>query len=157
MILIESQVIAVKAEVNVEPPVTIVVGYSSVGEGSLRLLFELKRVPLAHKRPVALVQEEKRPAAADDEQVLPSLVLKVGEERACRTVENSDARLLGDVFKRSVAAIAVEPIWQSGRLADVQVVKSVVVIIACGHSVVAINIDTAGAIEHRSPVVDAVH
>ena len=104
---------------------------------------------------VALIEKEQRAAAADDEKVLESVVAKVGEECACGVVEHIDAGLFCHVFEGAIAAIAVEAIGQAGGLADVEVVEAVVVEIADGEAVVAVDIDAAGAIEHGSPVIGA--
>ena len=62
----------------------------------------------------------------------------------------------GDVFERSVAAIAIEPVGQARGLADVEIVEAVVVDVGDRDSVVAVDVDAAGAVEHGAPVVGAM-
>jgi hypothetical protein len=54
-----------------------------------------------------LIEEEHGAGGADDNEILASIVIDVDEECAGGVVEDADARGFGDVFERSVAAIAV--------------------------------------------------
>ena len=115
VILVEAEVIAVEAEVDVQTAITVVVGECGVGEGSLRGLRKLEGVGFSFEGAVALVEEEERAAAADDDEVLQAVVAKVGEEGAGGVVENADAGFFGDVFEGAIAAVAVEAIWAGRR------------------------------------------
>ena len=155
MILIEPQIVAIEAEINVEASVAVVVGDRCVGECSLRRPRELKGVPLDRERAVSLIEKEQRAPATHHQQVLQPLVPKIGEERARSAVQHSDAGLFCHVFKSPVALVSIKPVRQSCRLADVKIVEAIVVIVAGRHAVVAVHIDAARAIEHRTPVIGA--
>ena len=105
---------------------------------------------------VALIEKEQRPGAANHQQILASAILKVGKQRARGVVEHAHSGLFRYVFKRAVAPIAIEPIRQAGGLTDVQVIETVVVEVASGHSVVAVNVDADRSVENGSPVVGTV-
>ena len=68
MILIESQIVAVQAEVNVETSVAVIVGDRCVREGSLRRRCKLEGIALERKFAVALIQKKQGPVAANDQQ-----------------------------------------------------------------------------------------
>src|SRR5579859_839544 len=85
-----------------------------------------------------------------------AMVVEVGKERARRVVEQSQAGRFGNVFKRSVAAISVEPVGQPRRLTNVQIVEAVVVDIGNRNPVMAVNVDPRSAVEYSAPVVGAV-
>ena len=113
----------------------------------------MKASRLSAKVPSPLIQKEQRTAAANHKKILPPLVLKVGEQSARGVVEHADSGLFRYVFKGSVAAVAVEPIWQSGRLADIEIVEAVIVEVARRHAIVAVNVNAACAIQNRAPVI----
>ena len=154
-VLIRALIVGVEAEVDIEPAVAIVVGGGRAGERSLRRIGELKRVGLEAKFAAALIQEQQRTVGAYDDQILPAVVVEVGENRAGRIFEQSDSGRLGDVLERSVAAIAIEPVGKAGGLADVEIVEAVAIDVADRNAVVAVDVDAAGAIENRAPIIDA--
>ena len=155
VILVEAEVVHIRAEVNIEASIAIVVGYGGVREGSLRRTCKPEGIALDGEGAVALIEEEQGTGAANDEQVLEPPVLKVGEQSAGGTVEHADAGFFRYVFKGSVTAVAVKPVWQSGRLADIEVIEAVIVEVARRHAIVGINVDADGAVHDRAPVVDA--
>ena len=100
-----------------------------------------------------MIQKEQGTAATDDKKILESLVFKVGEQSARSIVEYADSGLFRYVFKGPVATVAVEPVWQSGRLAYIEIIESVVVEVPRRHTIVAVNVDAACAIQHRAPII----
>ncbi len=83
-------------------------------------------------------------------------ILKICKQGARGNVEHAHAGLFRYIFKGAVAAIAIKAIGQAGRLADVQVIEAVVVVVAHCNAVVAINVDADGSVENGSPVIGAV-
>ena len=116
----------------------------------------LKASRLSGKFSVALVQEQQRAAAANHQKILHALVLEIGEQRAGGVIQHSDAGCFRHIFKCSIAAIAIEAVGKSRRLADVEIIKSVVVEISGGQAVVAVDVDADSAIQNRAPVVHSV-
>ena len=60
------------------------------------------------------------------------------------------------VLEGTVATIAIQPIRKSRRLANVKIVKAIVVNVAYRQAVVAVHIDAACTIQGRAPVIGAV-
>ena len=85
-----------------------------------------------------------------------STVTKVRENSTRSVVEHPHSRAFGDILKRPIAAVAVEPIRQTSWLTDIKIVESVIVKIAGGYSIVTVDIDATGAIKNGSPVIGAV-
>ena len=113
----------------------------------------MKASRLSENVPSPLIDEEQRTATTNDQKVLQSAVVEVRKQRARRIIEYGDSGLFRYIFKGPVAAIAIEPIGQSRRLADVEIIKSIVVIITGSHTVVAVHVDTPSSIQDCSPVV----
>ncbi len=88
MILVESEIVTVKTEVDVEASIAIVVGDGGMGEGSLRGLHKLEGIRFARKFASSLVQEEQRSVGANYEKILHTFVLEIGKERAGRGIQN---------------------------------------------------------------------
>src|SRR5215469_13520992 len=109
-------------------------------ERSLGRTREFEGITLERKGAVSLIQEEQGAASTNYKKVLESLVLKIGKQSACATVEYTDSRLLRYVFKCAVAPIAVEAVWESSRLAHIEIVESVIVEIARRHTIVAVDV-----------------
>ena len=86
---------------------------------------------------------------------MQTFIFEVGKNGAGGGVQNSQAGLFGDVFESAIAAIAIEAIGQAGRLADVKIVKAVVVKIACRDAIVAVDVDVGSAVEDGAPVIDS--
>ena len=89
MVLVQSEVIAVQAKINVETAVAIVVGDGGMGESSLRRSRKFEGVAFQYKLPIALVQKEQRAAGAHDQQILQPLVLEIGKQGAGGAVEHA--------------------------------------------------------------------
>ena len=155
MVLVEPQVVAIQAEINIQTSVAVVVGDRRMGKRPLRRALELERVLLDRKRSIALIEKKQRTTTANDQKVLPSFVFEVCEQGARRVVQHADAGLLRHVFQRPIAPVAVEPVWQARRLADIQVIESVIVVVTRGDPIVAVNIDAAGTIQNGAPIVGA--
>ena len=81
--------------------------------------------------------------------------MKVGEESARGIVEHADPGFLRYVFKAAIAAIAIKPVGQSCRLAYIEIIESVIVEVAHGHAVVAVNVRADCAVQNRAPMIDA--
>ena len=146
-VLPRALVVGVEAEVNVEPAVAIVVGGGRSGESSLRRVRELERVGLLAKLAAAFVQKQQRAVGAHHDHVLTAIIVEIGEERAGRVFQDAQAGRFGDVLKRSVAAVAVEPIGQARRLANVEIIETVVVDVGDRNAVVSVDVDARGAVE----------
>ena len=149
-------VVGVQAEINVEPAIAIIVRDGRAGESSLRRIRELECVGLLAKLAAAFIQKQQRAVGAHHNDVLAAVIVEIGEQRARRIFQDPQAGRLGDVFERSVAAIAIETIGQAGRLANVKIVEAVVVDVSDRDSVVPVDVDARRAIEHGSPVVRPV-
>jgi hypothetical protein len=81
-VLIESLVIGVKAKVDVEATVTIVISNGGVSEGSLRRACESECIFLWRELAFSIVHKEQRTGGTDNQQILKSAILEIGEERA---------------------------------------------------------------------------
>ena len=69
----------------------------------------------------AVVVEQLRPSPAIEQEILVAVVVVVAPDRPHRdaglgVVQIGNAQLLGDLFERAVAAIAIQPILRSSRL-----------------------------------------
>ena len=115
----------------------------------------MKASRLIEKVPSPLIQKQQRAAAANHKKILPSLVFKVGEQGARSIVEHADAGFFRYVFKRPVAPVAVKPVWQARRLANIEIIEAVIVEVARRHAIVAVNVDAACAIQNCPPIVGA--
>ena len=155
-VLPRALVIGVQAEVNVEPSIAVVVGNGRAGERSLRRVRELERVRLLPKLAAAFIQKQQRAVGAHHDHVLAAVVVEIGEQRAGRVFQDPQAGGFGDVFERSVAAVAIEAIGQARRLANIEIVEAVVVDVGDRDAVVSVDVDAARAVEHRAPVVRAM-
>ena len=153
MVLVQAEIIAVEAEINIETPVAIIVREGGLCESSLRRLVELESIALEGESSISLVQKEQRPAAANHQEILEPFVLEVCKQCAGRGIQHADSRGLGDILERSIAAIAVKPVRKTCGLANVNVIEPVVVDVAHRHAIVTVNVDPAGAIQHRAPMV----
>src|SRR6185369_7075052 len=156
VILIQTQVIHIEAEIDIEASIAVVVGHGGVGERSLWRSGKLERVPLQGKRSVALIEEEQGSGAAHNQQILPAPVQEIDKECACGAVEHANARLVSNVFKRAIPTIAIQAVGQTVGLADVQIIESVVVEIARRYSVVAVDIHPNRTVENGSPIIRPV-
>ncbi len=79
MILVQAEIVAIEAEIDIEPAVMVVVGDSRVRERALRRARELEGIALEGKFSRTVVEEKKRPAAANDKQILHAFVFEIGE------------------------------------------------------------------------------
>ncbi len=60
-----------------------------------------------------------------------------------------------DVFESSITAIAIKPVRKARRLADVEIIQTVVVDIAGGQSIVSVDFDAASSVQNCAPMVDS--
>ena len=84
-----------------------------------------------------------------------TVIVNVGKQSAGSIVENTHSGCLGYVLEGPISTIPVKPVREACRLADVKLVKAVVIDVANGQSVVAVDVDAAGGVQDRSPVVGA--
>src|SRR3984957_9329139 len=143
VILVQAKIVAVEAEVDIETAVAIAVGQRCMRERSLGRSLELEGIALDQKRSVALIEEEQGAAAANHQQVLPPLVLKVGEQRTSGVVEHPHSRFFSDVFEAAIAPVAVEPVGQARRLANIEIIEAVIIEITHRDAIVAVNVNPA--------------
>src|SRR5207244_114907 len=68
-------------------------------------------------------------------------------------IDDPDFGCLRDVFERSVSSIAIKTIRQTGRLAQINIIETVIVDVAYRNTIVTVDINAASAIQKRSPVV----
>src|SRR5439155_14371428 len=139
-VAVESAVIAVKAEVDIEPAVAVVVGERRSGKGPLRLLGEPEGFRHQAEPTVPLVQKKQRPSIGYNDKVLVAVVVQVGEQRARAAAQNTNTRRFGHVLECAIAAVPVKPVGKARWLADVEVVKPVVVDVSDGHAIIAVNV-----------------
>src|SRR5713101_1484632 len=92
-------------------------------------------------------------AGADYDQFLAAIVIDVNEKCAGCIFEDAHSGCFRNVFERSIASIAIEPVGKAGGLRNIEIVDAIVVDAADCDSVVPININAARAIEHGAPVV----
>ena len=152
-VLIHSLVVAVQAEIDVEPSVAVVVGQGDSGKGPLRWLGKAERLRLMLKRPVPKVPKEQRAARPYHDQVLVTVVINIGERGAGSVVENAHACRLGNVFKSPVSTVSVQPIGKAGGLANINFVEPIVVSVSASDTIIPVNVNSTSPVQHSSPVV----
>src|SRR6185437_7175655 len=152
-VLAGTLVIDVETEVDVEPAIAIVIGDGGAGEGALRRGCELKRIRPLAELAASQVGKKERTVGPRHDQILTAVIIEVGENGAGGIFQHTYPGRLGDVPKGTVAAIVKQAIRKTGRLADVNVVKTVVVNVAHGNPVVSVDINTASAVENGAPVI----
>ena len=130
MILIETDVVVVDAEVDVETSVPIVVRNCSLRKTPLRIARKLEGIAFDRILSLSLIKKEQRAAFGNNKQVLHAFVLEIGEESARGVIENIYSRPFGDVLERSVPKISVEPIRETRRLTHIEIIQAIVVDIA---------------------------
>src|SRR5258708_1749892 len=114
---VETDIVAVQAKINVEPPIIVVVGDGGVREGALRRARELEGIAFEGELSAAVIEKEQRTGAANDKKILHAFVFKIGEERAGRGVEHADTGFFCNILECAVTAIVVEAIREPSRLA----------------------------------------
>src|ERR1700751_2935674 len=100
VILVQSQVVAIHAEIDVQASVTVIVCDRSVRKCSFGRMRKLEGISLNRECAIPLIEEQQWAAAAYHQEILQTSVPKVGEERAGSVVQHADACLFGDIFKR---------------------------------------------------------
>ena len=153
LVLVGALVIDVEAKVDIQPAVAVIIGNRGSCKCSLRRRSELKRVRLLAELSAALVQEQHWASRPNHDQILPPVVIDVDNQRARCVFEDADAGRFGNVLECAVAAISIKPVRKSARLANIEVIKPVVVDVANGNAVVTVDINAASAVEHGPPVV----
>src|SRR5437660_11142441 len=153
VVLIKAEIVAVETEVNIKSAIAIVVGDGRVCECALRRFRKLESIWLALEGAVSLIDKQQRTVCADNQQILQPSVLKISEQSAGRAIEDAHPGSVGYVFKGAISAIAIKTIRQARRLANVQIIKPVIIEVSGGNSVVAINVDATRCIQHGAPVI----
>ena len=145
-ILVQALIVAVETEVKIEPAVAIIIGSGNGSKCSLGRLCKRKRIGLQTKGSILLIEEEQRSFGTDDQQILVTIIVQVGEERAGSRIEDRNPGHFGDIFKCSIPSIAVKPVREARRLADIKVVKAIIVKVTYGNAIVAVDINPTGAV-----------
>ena len=130
LVLAHPDEVPVRAQVEVEEAVLVIVGERTRGESSLQAVLEPEGGRVAREAALAVVDEQHRARSGEEDQVLVAVVVHVGEERLRRALEHGDAGRVGHVRERAVAIVAEEPVRQAFGLADVDVVEAVAVEVA---------------------------
>ena len=105
----------------------------------------------------AVVDEQDRPGARQQDQVLIAVVVDVGEERLRRAIEDGDTGRFGDVLERAVSGVPEQAVGQTVGLRHVEVVEAVAVDVADRHAMMAHAAGSEDRVEMRRPVVEAGH
>src|SRR5450432_1169262 len=103
VILVQAEVVHVHAKVDIKATVPIVIRYGRMGECPLGSARKFECIVFEREGSIALIEEEQGSGAADDEQVLTAVVVKIGKQCAGGIVQHADAGFFGDIFKSSVA------------------------------------------------------
>src|SRR5215469_4747006 len=112
VILVESQIVVVRAEIEVEASVPVVVGGGSVRERSRRRMSKPEGIRFEQEFSVSLVLKEKRATGADDQEILVSAVLEVRKQGASCAVEYADSCSVCHVLEGAVTTVAVQAVRQ---------------------------------------------
>src|SRR5579863_2212051 len=104
------------------------------------------------KRPLPLLRKH-RTGLGDDDEVLAAAIEEVGEQGHRRVIEHVDARLEREILEDARGPLAVKPVGQSLRLAEVDLVAAVAIRIANAYPAIPENIDAARLVEGGAPVV----
>src|SRR6202035_1024804 len=75
-------VVKIKTEVNIQPTVAIIIGNRCASERPSGRIGKPKCVDLLFELAVALVQKQQRAALANNDQVLPAIVINIRKKRA---------------------------------------------------------------------------
>jgi len=88
VILIETNVVVVDAEIDVETAVSIVVCYSGLRETPLWGAPKLEGIAFDGIPSLPLIKEEEWATFRNNQEVLDSLVFEIGKQRTRRIIEN---------------------------------------------------------------------
>ena len=146
--------IGVDAQIQIDKTVPVVVRHRDRRQHALKRPRESEGVRNGREMSFAVVDEQQRVGRRRHHQILIAVVVDVDKERLRRVIEDADARCVGDVLERRVAAIAVEAIGQSGRLSDVQIVESISVRIADRDALMAVRVARQDRVERGHPRVE---
>src|SRR5262249_866698 len=105
-----AHVVVVKAEVDIETSIMVVVRDCRMCEASLWRLRKFECVALERVFSVGLIQEEQRTVVADDDQVLHSLVVEVGKQSTGGVIEHAASGFLSYGFECPTSAILIETV-----------------------------------------------
>ena len=100
-----------------------------------------------------VVDEQQRTSAREQDEILITVVVDVREERLRRAVEHRETCRLGHVLERAVTRIPEQPVGQTVRLRNVEVIQTVTVEIADRHSMVAHAARREHGVQVRRPEV----
>src|ERR1035438_3929032 len=102
MILVQSQIVAVHAEINIQQSVAIVIRHGGMCEGSLRSARELEGIAFDREFAVSLINKEQRASSANDKKFLHPLILKTGKQSAARPIKTPAPAFFCPVLKASI-------------------------------------------------------
>src|ERR1700736_6056981 len=155
-ILVGALIKRVQAKINIQPAVTVIIRNGGSRERASRRIFKVKCIRLDSKFSSAKIAKQQRAVRTYHDHILAPTVIEIREEGARRIFQNYKSGQLGNVFKGAVAAVPEQTIGKPGRLANIKIVKAIAINVGDRDSVVPINIDTAGAVKYRSPVIRAM-
>src|SRR5208283_3935222 len=107
----------------------VVIRQRSMRKRSCGRIRETERIAFQREFPIPLIEKQQGSRGTDHEKILKSLVFEIREKRASSAIQNTDASGFCDIFESAIASIAIEPVRQARRLAYVQIVESIVVVI----------------------------
>ena len=113
----------------------------------------MEGILLVFEGAISPVQEQQRPTGAHHDQILQAIVGEISKQRARGGIQNTDAGLLGHILEAAVPSIAVEPVWETGWLTDVEIIKAISIEITCRDSIVAVHVNPRRTVQNSSPVI----
>src|SRR6266498_3414346 len=109
-VLIQSGIVVVQTEIDIETAVMIVVCDRGMGECTLRWPYELEGIVFGYEFSLALIYKKQGAATRHHQQVLFALVIEICEQRARCRIKNVESGRRGYIVKSSVSSIAVKPV-----------------------------------------------
>ena len=152
-VLVFALEVDIAAEIQIDAAIVVKVCGGHSGKSTLRWTSKPKRIRTALKPAIAPVEKEQRTRRAQHYQVLQTAVAKIDEQRRRRVVKNPNSSVFGDVFQAALSAL-VEPVRKPAWLAHVNLILAIVVDVADGDAVVAVDVNAARRVEAGTPVRD---
>ena len=148
VILIQPQVITVDTEVDVEPAVAIVVRDGSVGESAFRRSRKSERV-MASARRCRRRDSGRAAARFHRPQAGPAGRCCGSPQRGRMPCCQGHPTPAFSVTSSKVPSprLRYSRFGRPGRLAHVQIVEAIAIVVTRSHTVVAINVDAAGPVQ----------
>src|SRR5215813_5800969 len=140
----------IAAEVQIELTVAIVICRGHARETALWKGSKAESIALQLERAVALVEEQVWTSAAQNDQVLPAQIAQVQKQSTGGFIQHVDVRLRTDVYEAAVN-VFVQTVRQPAWLADIYLIHAIIIDVAHGNAIAAVNLDYGGGIEPRNP------